>query len=167
MTFLIVACLPFTGAVRGGLGSATPTDGPQLTETYISDFQRNVALSEYFFLILMVLALGTTKLSLVFFFRKIIASGHRTIWYHASTLLTIIVALWTVAFTLAFILVCGGNPSAFWSPEDIRKQCLQITGDYAVIEKACFISDLILDVACIVLPFPVVRRVLISLLAHG
>lgn len=116
-------------------------------------------LSEYFFLILMVVALGATKLSLVFFFRKIISNRHRTIWHHASTLLIVIVTIWTIAFTLSFILVCGKIPSAFWSPQNIRKQqCLQITGGYAVIEKACFISDLILDFACILLPFPVVRR---------
>lgn len=106
----------------------------------------------------MIVTLGTTKLSLVFFFRKLLANGHRTIWGHLSLALAVIVALWTVAFTLSYILVCGNEPSAFWSPEDIRlKKCLQITGGEAVIEKAGFISDLILDVACILLPFPTVR----------
>jgi hypothetical protein len=146
-----------TGASNGGLGWPTPDNGPQLTDTYISRFQWNVALSEYLFLILMSAALGTTKLSLLFFFRKVFGTGHRTTWNHVSLALIAIVTLFTLAFTLGYILVCGGHPSAFWSPDIVRvPQCLPITGGLATFEKASFITDFLLDVACILLPFPIV-----------
>ncbi|CZT23528.1 uncharacterized protein RCC_09242 [Ramularia collo-cygni] len=146
-------------AENGGLGTDTPTDGPQLTKTYISRFQWNVVLSEYFFLIFMSVALGTTKLSLLFFFRRVLATGHRNVWNHINMLLIVVVILFTVTFTFGYIFVCGGNPSAFWSPNNIRApQCLSIKGGLATFEKASFITDFILDVICIILPFPIIWR---------
>lgn len=146
------------GTENGGLGWPTPTDGPQLTKTYISRFQWNVVLSEYLFLILMSVALGTTKLSLLFFFRRLFVTGLHNVWNRVSIVLIAIVAMFTLAFSLGYVFVCGSNPSAFWSPNNVRAtQCLPITGGLAMFEKASFVTDFILDVACILLPFPIVR----------
>lgn len=107
----------------------------------------------------MSVALGTTKLSLLFFFRRVLAGGHRTFWSHVNVGLIVIVSLFTLAFSLGFVFVCGANPSAFWSPNNIRApQCLPIKGGLADFEKASFITDFILDVACILLPFPIILR---------
>lgn len=144
-------------AERGGLGWPTPTGEPPLTEAHITDYQKLILQSEYVFCILMVVALGTTKLSILFFFRSIFLAHRRNFWDHLTRALLMLVALWTVAFTLAFALECGGYANTFWQPLETRTQhCLPINGGISSIEKACGITDLLLDFCCIALPFPIV-----------
>lgn len=144
-------------AEQGGLGWPTPTNEKALTATHITDYQKLILQSEYVFCILMVVALGTTKLSVLFFFRRIFLAHKHTFWDYLTQGLIVVVGVWTVAFMLAFALECGGYAAAFWQPLAIRvKHCLPINGGIAQFEKACGITDLVLDVCCVALPFPIV-----------
>lgn len=105
----------------------------------------------------MVLALGFTKLSILWFFRKIFVTHRRTVWDWITRVLTALVVAWTVAFFFVYAFECGNKPAAFWAPLAERvKHCFPINGAIAQFEKACGISDLVLDALCLSLPFPIV-----------
>lgn len=145
------------GAHRRSLGYPAP-DRRNLTEQQTLVNQTTLAQIEYFFLIFMSFTLGTTKLSILFFFRKLFVTHRRTFWDYFTLALIALVTLWTIAFVLASALICGSRAIAFWDFANIpvrHKYCLN-TEHTAIIERAYGGSDLVLDVLCILLPFPVV-----------
>ena len=96
--------------------------------------------------------LGITKISGLFFFRRIFCVVSRTI-FGALTLVTVaIVALWTVTFLVLTALQCGTHFDALWSPAAYKQYC-HISYPFLL---ALTISDLLLDVWILCLPiYPV------------
>ena len=134
--------------------------GVEVTRQQAYDRKVNIVQTEYFFLVLMIFALGTTKLSILFFFRRLFVTHRCSFWNYFTLALIVIVTAWTIAFVLAFALLCGGHASLFWDfehPVDRQQTCLGLVSS-SKIENACGSSDLMLDLLCILLPFPVVSQ---------
>lgn len=104
---------------------------------------------------LLTLALAFTKLSAVFFYRRVLCTGPYAQWFHIATIVTIIiVACWLVTFEILAGLECGTHFSALWD------------GTYAEYCSYSFpylyglaVSDFLLDVWILILPIPVVSRI--------
>lgn len=74
-----------------------------------------------------------------------------------TLIVTGIVVAWTIAFTFAYIFYCGTHPNALWGPVSQElKYCLNIRSAGAALQLAMAVSDLILEVICVSLPFPMV-----------
>lgn len=99
-----------------------------------------------------ILTLGCTKISALFFLRRIFCVlGHRTL-FSALTLWTVaIVVLWVIAFLMLTGLQCGTHFSALWTgKEDYARYC-HISFPYLA---GFAISDFLLDLWIICLPIP-------------
>ena len=107
------------------------------------------------FIILQPLALGFTKASIVFFYRRIFCG--RTFDYVSHTLIAMIGA-WSLGMFLASLLQCGDTLSQFWTTTS------KVTSCHALPISGAFITlDVILDMCIIVLPIPFVLRLQMTL----
>lgn len=100
------------------------------------------------------LALGLTKLSFLFFYRRIFLSGNPRSPFGIATVFTIcIIAAWMVSFFFAWVFVCGKHPSIYWySLKASSAHCFET-------RKAIHgfaISDLLTDLMVFILPIPMV-----------
>lgn len=100
-----------------------------------------------------VFAFGFTKLSILFFYRKIFCSNRvATDAFGIITWVVIgLVVAWTLAFGVGAIFLCGVHPTYAWAPvgvvaEKCSAQLLFLEG-YAI-------SDFILDVVIWTLALP-------------
>ncbi|MCJ1262144.1 hypothetical protein MMC22_002014 [Lobaria immixta] len=110
---------------------------------------------------LSILTLGCTKISALFFFRRIFCGlGHGTV-LNALTLWTlVIVVLWAVTLLMLTGLQCGTHLSAFWSaPEEYARYC-HISFPFLT---GFAVSDFLLDLWIICLPIPPVWRINMTL----
>lgn len=108
---------------------------------------------QYFVDIVGVFAFGFTKLSILFFYRKIFCSNRvATDAFGIITWVVIgLVVAWTLAFGVGAIFLCGVHPTYAWAPvgvvaEKCSAQLLFLEG-YAI-------SDFILDVVIWTLALP-------------
>lgn len=120
---------------------------------------------QYFFDFIGVFAFGMLKLSILFFYRKIFCaipstnSGRAPIFDTITTVMIILVVVWTLAFGIGAIFLCGAHPKNAWAPvavvaEKCSAQLIFLEG-YAI-------SDFIMDVIIWALPHPKVRTVSIQ-----
>jgi len=111
---------------------------------------------EYAFQPLQILAVGFTKLSFVFFYRRIFVEGRTKKAFNIVTILiACLISLWMAGFFLQYIFQCGSHFSAAWGPHEVSLvECLQ--GLKA--ENAVAISDFLTDVIVLALPVPMVLR---------
>ena len=102
----------------------------------------------------MITALGLTKLSVIYFCRRVFVVQKKMIFNTVSNILSMLVACWTLGFLFSFAFDCRLHFSANWgSAEDIIRYC----GGGQAGEKALAISDLVTDLLVILLPMPMVR----------
>ena len=92
------------------------------------------------------------KLSVLFFFRRIFLVQKRFRWY--NDFLIILILLWALAYFLAEIFVCGGNPSALWNPAAGPATCVNQTW----LNFTFAITDVIGDILVVVTPYPCIRK---------
>ena len=93
------------------------------------------------------------KLSVLFFFRRIFLIQKRFRWY--NDFLIIIILLWGLAYFLAEIFVCGGNPTVLWNPTSAgRSMCVNQTW----LNFTFAITDVIGDILVVVTPYPCIRK---------
>ena len=101
------------------------------------------------FVVMQPLALGLTKTSVLFFYRRVFTGQafNLTSW----TLLGV-TAIWSVGLWLASLLQCGSNTTDFWRQTSNSGQCraLSISGTFIV-------TDIVLDLAVAAVPVPFVR----------
>lgn len=116
----------------------------------------HIACSSYFgqmkwaFNLLQILVLGTVKLSVVLFYRRIFRGRVFDLY---SKLLIAIVSAWTIAFFFAILFECGTNHKYLWSTLlDLLTHCY----DDIKCLKGYAISDLITDGLILVTPIPIV-----------
>ena len=111
---------------------------------------------EYAAFMMQPLALGSTKLSFVFLYRRIFLSGNpkTTTAFNIATLSTIdIVAAWMTSFFFAYMFQCGSHPSVYWeSTKASSARCFK----NRVALDGFAISDFLTDVIVLVLPIPMV-----------
>ena len=97
-----------------------------------------------------VLVLGTVKLSVVFFYRRVFRGSHFDVYSKAMIAL---ILLWTTAFFFTVLFECRTDFKYLWSTlHDLLTHC----SDDVLYQKAMIISDVITDALIIVMPLPVV-----------
>jgi hypothetical protein len=114
---------------------------------------------QYFFDFIGVFAFGLLKLSILFFYRKIFCSmqSREPTFDIITKVLIVLVVVWTLAFGLGAIFLCGVHPTNAWAPvavvaEKCSAQLIFLEG-YAI-------SDFVMDVIIWALPHPKVSQLL-------
>lgn len=104
-----------------------------------------------------VFTMGFTKISALFFYRRIFCVTSRTEMFGYATIISIVViSLWTVAFVILTFFLCGTHIWAMWTPSIKLQDCGM---DYPILQGLS-ISDIILDVWVLLLPIPKVGSLL-------
>ena len=102
------------------------------------------------FNLLQVLVLGTIKLSVLFFYRRIFRG--KTFDYYSRGMITIVGA-WTIAFFFTVLFECGTKFEYLWST--LLNLLTHCTNDLMYL-KAYAISDVITDGLILATPIPIV-----------
>ncbi|KAF7932852.1 uncharacterized protein EAE98_004151 [Botrytis deweyae] len=114
---------------------------------------------EWAFFLMQILSMGFTKLSFIFFFRRIFLTGHRSHFSIVSACILMVVVLWCLAFFFWFLLSCGNKFATRWTTiNTLHHNCpSDIQSDLALA-----ISDFLTDVMILGLPIPMVLRLQMS-----
>ncbi|CAI7665742.1 unnamed protein product [Penicillium glandicola] len=168
----IIAALLIWGAATDSLGRElplSPIPGPDGYLFTTSDQQirlqqacRYPSLSmsrinfekiQYFVDIATVLAFGSTKLSILFFYRRVFCDSRvvRTVFDMVTRGTIVLTIVWTIAFTFGSIFLCGAHPSYAWAPVAVVAEKCHVQTTFL---EAHAVSDLILDVWIWSLPLP-------------
>ena len=140
------------------MGLPTPTPPSNLTTAdeilyYVDPTTVLLEKIEFAYQILMMIAYGSIKLSIIFFYRRIFVPQRGTVFDIVCTVTIVVVFLWTLAFILMIIFPCGALLWPNWgSTGDQLALCpIIFTSEYGLV-----VSDLILDFWVILLPLPLV-----------
>ena len=88
------------------------------------------------------------------FYRRIFCTGQKTWLSISTTIMGILIVLWTITFFFLFLFYCGSHVSKEWSTVvDLITYCPHGLDD----QRALGISDSIMDVFIIGLPIPAVN----------
>ncbi|KAL2278287.1 hypothetical protein FJTKL_14557 [Diaporthe vaccinii] len=112
---------------------------------------------QYVFLLLYPLAIGSTKTSLLFLYRRIFTISRRT----RVTIVTTIalVGAWMAAFFFAELFQCSTKFWADWgSSHDIQTQCNKTT---MIIFSVC-LTDFLFDLTILIMPIPLIWQLSLS-----
>jgi hypothetical protein len=102
-------------------------------------------------------ALGCSKASLLFLYQRIFAVQKRGKTNIIIVGLIVIDLLWMAAFFFAGLFECGIE---FWAVQTYLQAFLDNCIDDTILSLASAVSDLVLDIIVLVLPLPLVRFVL-------
>ena len=104
-------------------------------------------------LILLALALGFIKLSILSFYRRVFVTNRGTTTDIITKLSMSVVSLWTIAFVLLTTFCCGTKFAANWGSisEQLQNCPVGSTNKYGLA-----VSDLMLDLFIFILPLPFV-----------
>ena len=104
-----------------------------------------------------ILALATIKLSILFFYRRIFRGRAFDI---ASWVLIGVVGAWAVTFVIAILAACGTSIAAnFQTLGALKEECVD-TFDILI---ALAVSDVVVDLAVLYMPIPLVSSLNASL----
>ena len=107
---------------------------------------------QYISYVIMDIAFGIIKLSVILLYRRIFISSFFQVW--SSTVCGLII-LWLISFTFAFGFQCGTDASRLWrSTKDSTSYCIHTTP----ISMAFAVSDLVTDLLVLAIPIPFVLR---------
>lgn len=105
---------------------------------------------EFPFDLMQILALATIKLSILFFYRRIFRGRAFDI---ASWILIGVVGAWAVTFFIAILAACGTSVAAnFQTLGALKRECVD-TFDILI---ALAVSDVVVDLAILIMPIPLV-----------
>lgn len=111
----------------------------------------------YIVVVIEKLAYGFTKLSFLFFYRRIFAIS--PLFRKTNNILIGLIILWTFLFFMLEAFVCGIHPEAHWSGNLARhQQCLS----QEKILLAFAITDVVSDGVILSMPYPSIRRLQMS-----
>ncbi|KAJ0120490.1 hypothetical protein J7T55_015219 [Diaporthe amygdali] len=120
--------------------------GPARSATEQEMLARKV---QYVFLLLYPLAIGSTKASLLFLYRRIFTINRRTRVIIVFTIA--LVGAWMAAFFFAELFQCSTKFWANWgSSHDIQTQCNKTT---MIIFSVC-LTDFLFDLTILIMPIP-------------
>ena len=109
---------------------------------------------EYAFFMMQPLALGLTKLSFIYFYRRIFLNGTSETAFNLATIIAIgIVASWMISFFFAYMFICGSHPSVYW--ESIKASSAHCFKTRVALNGFA-ISDFLTDAIVLLLPIPMV-----------
>lgn len=98
------------------------------------------------FIVLQPLALGFTKASILFFYRRVFCGKTFDVM---SWTLVALVGVWSVALFLASLLQCSVHLPDFWTKTQTTARC------HALSTSGAFITtDIVLDLAIMIFPIP-------------
>ncbi|KAE8160740.1 hypothetical protein BDV40DRAFT_313556 [Aspergillus tamarii] len=136
------------------MGYPTPypmSDDPKKALAKYNHAYETEAKIEFYFQLFMIAAYGFIKASIVLFYRRIFVSNKKSRFAIISNICLAVTVVWAVAFFLLFLFGCKTKIYLHWAPlQEVRDQC----GDPLAAETALVVSDLITDLAILLLPFP-------------
>lgn len=144
------------GVACKGLGYATPQP-PASNEnlTFIAPQTILTRKVEYAVELLQFPALTCTKLSLLFFYKRIFCTPWRRLLRAVFSVLIAICILWGLGFLSSMALICGRHVPAFWGPvKELKTHCPGLHDQE--IWLVC--TDLVIDVLIFLVPIPLVVR---------
>ncbi|KAI1101770.1 plasma membrane protein Pth11-like protein [Jackrogersella minutella] len=113
---------------------------------------------KYAFSILFVLAIGSIKASVLFFYLRIFSFGKSHVRVILISLI-ILVAIWTTFWLFESIFLCGLD---FWNAwgttQDLITKCI----NWLHAELALCITDFVIDILIIAMPVPLIWRLKLS-----
>lgn len=109
----------------------------------------------------MVICYGLIKTSIVFFYRRIFVAHKRTLFSILTTVVNVVMVLWSLTFVFIIIFPCGKHVDASWGTPAAQEAYCEAIGHTS--EEGLAGSDLILDVVLLILPIPSVRLSLFPL----
>ena len=110
---------------------------------------------QFWFQIMMMIANGSIKLSVVAFYRRVFCTlAKRGKLERITKFCAVVAFLWTVTFFFIDIFACGRHIFFSWGP--LQEQ-LEHCPDGYTTEYSFAVSDFILDVNILALPLPAVR----------
>jgi len=104
--------------------------------------------------LLLILAYGFIKLSIVFFYKRLFGVD-RSIFKLLTWIMTGFVVAWTVCFLFMFIFGCGTHVSAFWGS---RLDLITYCGKGLQYEEGLYISEFVINFLLLVMPLPTIWR---------
>ncbi|KAK3172901.1 hypothetical protein OEA41_006227 [Lepraria neglecta] len=146
------------GVRKGVMGYPTPPP-PQLSPaeelTHVEPSVEEIQKIEFAFQLLMLIAYGLIKASILFFYRRLFVVGKSGAFNLITMSTVVVVFLWMIAFLGLFTFNCGSAVDAKWgSLLEVSKSCkFSFTA-----EEGMASSDFILDLFVFLLPFPVIWR---------
>ncbi|KAI1352661.1 hypothetical protein F5Y01DRAFT_279132 [Xylaria sp. FL0043] len=146
------------GASLHGLGQPTPQGWEPEDYFWVTDDAEIVAEKIFYaFILTQNIAFGFAKLSVLYFYRRIILCRTFKI---VTSVMIVIVGIWAIGFFFAYLFRCGTNFWALWAP-------LEFLIEYCYDSKALFytmaISDVITDFVILSLPLFWVWRLNMSI----
>ncbi|KAL8688492.1 MAG: hypothetical protein Q9218_005611 [Villophora microphyllina] len=91
---------------------------------------------QYASILLFVLALGSVKLSFIFFYRRLFVTARRTAFDWAVNIAIGVIVLWSVSLFFGFLFACGTHVSAAWGSvkdeEDFCGAALDLDNAYVL-----------------------------------
>lgn len=109
----------------------------------------------------MVVCYGFIKISIVYFYRRIFIVNKKSIFNIVTHVFNVILFLWSVTFVLIIIFPCGRHVDVSWGPPDQQLLWCQKIGHTS--EEGLTTSDLILDIALLLLPLPCIWKLHMTL----
>ncbi|BAE63874.1 unnamed protein product [Aspergillus oryzae RIB40] len=136
------------------MGYPTPypiSDDPKKALAKYNRAYETEAKIEFYFQLFMIAAYGFIKASIILFYRRIFVSNTKSRFAIVSNICLAVTVVWAVTFFLLFLFGCKTKIYLHWAPiQEVREKC----GDPLAAESALVISDLITDLAILLLPFP-------------
>jgi len=145
------------GVVGHGEGYALPTEVngvPTDGNTGGLAVQTLAEKVEFAILTVANVQLGLTKLSILFFYRRIFCTSKTSFLNLATITMITIVTLWTIAFFFVNLLECGTKLSINWKATQLQANELCI--DEEKMNEGNIFSDFILDVIILLMPLPTI-----------
>jgi len=151
-------CNSSRGVAKDVLGKPVPTteNGAPIAPGVVPSAM--VLNNKIIFAILSVcwLQLGLTKLSILFFYRRIFCTEKTNILNYSTIFMIAITILWSIAFFFANLLECGTTFSADWDDND--EQAISSCVNEWELSQGQFYSDFIIDVILFVMPLPTIWK---------
>ncbi|KAL6706563.1 hypothetical protein ACN47E_005319 [Coniothyrium glycines] len=145
------------GVACNGLGYPTPQP-PASNEnlTFIAPQTVLVRKVEYALELLQFPALTCTKLSLLFFYKRIFCTPWRRLLRGVFSILIVISILWGLGFFSSMALICGKHIPAFWGPvQDLKAHCPGLHEQEIWLVS----TDVFIDVLIFLVPIPLVLQI--------
>ncbi|KAL9612070.1 MAG: hypothetical protein Q9167_003330 [Letrouitia subvulpina] len=147
------------GAAKGAMGPPSPVPVSKMSENEYLRLFTLMRKLDFILSILIVLACGFVKLSIIFLLRRIFLVYRPSRFGYITAAMVVLITAWTVTFFFAEIFSCGVHINGYWSTQEKDfKHCSNI--DAAV--AAFVISSVITDLMTLILPIPMVWKLNLS-----
>ncbi|KAM7213671.1 hypothetical protein V8F06_010929, partial [Rhypophila decipiens] len=158
---LAIASLMFYGVSRHSLGYqfTLPDDFDGSPLDIVTDQISVIGKVQYTYAILLPLALGCAKMSILFFYMRIFSVNTNSATHILLVIATVLMASWTIAFFFATVFQCKLDMWAIWNTaNEFGAHC----PDSMVIDVALCASDFAADLVLVAFPLPLIWRLNLS-----